>query len=338
MFKKFKSLFIKDKIQVESKPEIKIFEEKNIVSNKIEKESILEPDLPVIVENETNKEVVTEEEITELTQQEIQDFIQEDIDFGKYMIDNTNWSNDYIGTSFDIDILERDSLFLESAKIIVNAQEGSASLIQRKLKLGYNRAGRIIDQLEAAGIIGSFQESKSRNVNFSNLEELNKYLNNTENISNNIDIKTKSDNNFDKIFSKRKLFDDKYRETYIEFINTTIEEYKIEKENEEEKEKIKQKYLERERKKLLREQAKQELINEGLINVNIKTSSEERKITQKVKDMVWNRDQGKCIECGSNEKLEFDHIIPFSKGGSNTYRNIQLLCEKCNREKSNKIG
>lgn len=63
-----------------------------------------------------------------------------------------------------------------------------------------------------------------------------------------------------------------------------------------------------------------------------------RGISQQVKDLVWNRDDGKCRECGSNEKLEFDHIIPFSKGGSNTYRNIQLLCEPCNRMKTNKIG
>lgn len=56
------------------------------------------------------------------------------------------------------------------------------------------------------------------------------------------------------------------------------------------------------------------------------------------KDSVWRRDQGKCVSCGSQEKLEFDRIIPFSKGGSNTYRNVQLLCESCNRLKSNKIG
>jgi hypothetical protein len=62
--------------------------------------------------------------------------------------------------------------------------------------------------------------------------------------------------------------------------------------------------------------------------------NESRRISQDVKDKVWRRDEGKCVNCGSNEKLEFDHIIPFSKGGSNTYRNIQLLCEKCNREKS----
>ena len=60
-------------------------------------------------------------------------------------------------------------------------------------------------------------------------------------------------------------------------------------------------------------------------------------IPQHVKDKVWKRDAGVCIECGSNEKLEFDHIIPVSKGGSSTYRNIQLLCEPCNRKKRDKI-
>lgn len=63
-----------------------------------------------------------------------------------------------------------------------------------------------------------------------------------------------------------------------------------------------------------------------------------RNVSQDVKDKVWNRDRGICVQCGNNENLEFDHIIPFSKGGSNTYRNIQLLCQTCNREKSNNIG
>ena len=59
---------------------------------------------------------------------------------------------------------ERDSLFEEAAHIVVQTQQGSTSMIQRKLKLGYNRAGRIIDQLEAAGIVGPFSGSKSREV------------------------------------------------------------------------------------------------------------------------------------------------------------------------------
>ena len=63
----------------------------------------------------------------------------------------------------------------------------------------------------------------------------------------------------------------------------------------------------------------------------------DRYIPSAVKLSVWRRDQGKCVECGSKEKLEYDHIIPVSKGGSNTERNIQLLCEKCNRKKSASI-
>ena len=77
--------------------------------------------------------------------------------------------------------------------------------------------------------------------------------------------------------------------------------------------------------------------NEGKYD-DIKNDEPSRRIPQKVMDMVWNRDGGKCVGCGSNQKLEFDHIIPFSKGGANTYRNIQLLCENCNRTKSDKIG
>ncbi len=68
------------------------------------------------------------------------------------------------GTSVDIDIADRDKLFEEAAHLIVNSQQGSASLLQRKLKLGYNRAGRIIDQLEAANIVGPFEGSKARQV------------------------------------------------------------------------------------------------------------------------------------------------------------------------------
>jgi S-DNA-T family DNA segregation ATPase FtsK/SpoIIIE len=63
-----------------------------------------------------------------------------------------------------IDLSQRDSFFEEAARIIVQHQQGSTSLIQRRLKLGYNRAGRIVDQLEAAGIIGPFEGSKARQV------------------------------------------------------------------------------------------------------------------------------------------------------------------------------
>lgn len=85
------------------------------------------------------------------------------------------------GINLDMDISERDTLFREAAEIIVNAQQGSASLLQRKLKLGYNRAGRLIDQLEAAGIVGPFEGSKARSVNIPDMHALDQFFNNEEN-------------------------------------------------------------------------------------------------------------------------------------------------------------
>lgn len=71
--------------------------------------------------------------------------------------------DDETGAS-NVDLSERDALFEEAARLLVAHQQGSTSLIQRKLKLGYNRAGRLIDQLEAAGIVGPFEGSKAREV------------------------------------------------------------------------------------------------------------------------------------------------------------------------------
>ncbi|MFD2033154.1 DNA translocase FtsK 4TM domain-containing protein [Belliella marina] len=68
------------------------------------------------------------------------------------------------GSNLDVDLADRDPLFDDAARLIVMHQQGSTSLIQRKLKLGYNRAGRIIDQLEAAGVVGAFEGSKAREV------------------------------------------------------------------------------------------------------------------------------------------------------------------------------
>lgn len=68
-----------------------------------------------------------------------------------------------------------------------------------------------------------------------------------------------------------------------------------------------------------------------------KEEKRSRRISKSVQREVWKRDEGRCVECKSKELLEFDHIIPFSRGGSNTVRNIQLLCESCNRKKSNNI-
>lgn len=57
-----------------------------------------------------------------------------------------------------------------------------------------------------------------------------------------------------------------------------------------------------------------------------------------MKIAVWQRDSGRCVECDSNEDLEFDHIIPLAMGGANTLRNLQLLCGSCNRRKGATLG
>jgi hypothetical protein len=60
-------------------------------------------------------------------------------------------------------------------------------------------------------------------------------------------------------------------------------------------------------------------------------------IPERVRHEVWRRDRGTCVECGSRSRLEFDHIIPVSRGGSNTPRNLELRCEPCNRRKGARV-
>lgn len=81
---------------------------------------------------------------------------------------------------------------------------------------------------------------------------------------------------------------------------------------------------------------------EWIARLKRKFSGENRETTREripadVQIYVWRRDEGKCVQCGSQERLEYDHIIPVIKGGSNTERNIQLLCEACNRKKGDRI-
>ncbi len=76
----------------------------------------------------------------------------------------------------EVDLKKRDSMFDEAARLVVQHQQGSTSLIQRKLSIGYNRAGRIIDQLEAAGIVGPFEGSKARDVMVTDLIALEQIL------------------------------------------------------------------------------------------------------------------------------------------------------------------
>ncbi|MDR2834681.1 MAG: DNA translocase FtsK [Bacteroidales bacterium] len=85
--------------------------------------------------------------------------------------------NEYGSSGNNLNSNEKDELFVEAARLIVRHQQGSTSLIQRKMSLGYNRAGRIIDQLEAAGIVGPYEGSKARQVNFPDEYSLDQYLN-----------------------------------------------------------------------------------------------------------------------------------------------------------------
>lgn len=222
-----------------------------------------------------------------------------------------------------------DPLIKQAAEIIVISQQGSASLLQRKLKVGYNQAGRLIDQLESLGIVGNFEGSKSRDVNITDLSELESIFENGEFLSKNC-----------------KLFKLEYLHNYEDQIIQKIEDYNREIENakvERERNQIKLEILdaenkkkEKERLRTLRREIEKELSESGELHISLEAKREP--IPQDVMDKVWNRDGGKCVSCGKTEKLEFDHIIPFSKGGSNTYRNLQLLCENCNRVKSNNIG
>jgi S-DNA-T family DNA segregation ATPase FtsK/SpoIIIE len=89
-----------------------------------------------------------------------------------------------VDTKNDFDPNERDELFEDAARIIVQTQQGSTSMLQRRLKLGYNRAGRIIDQLEAAGIVGPFEGSKAREVKVANEMALDQLLKDMEMLDN----------------------------------------------------------------------------------------------------------------------------------------------------------
>jgi hypothetical protein len=260
-----------------------------------------------------NKEII-------LTHDEVQKYIQQEI-------------NDRISTEpkFEFSSSDFDPLFTEAARILIEHQQGLATLLQRKLKLGYNRAGRLMDELELVGIVGPFDGSTARAVLIPNNNQLELLL------------------QFGKVISKRfNHFKKHILPQHEELISSKVAELnrvrEITKENELKKI-LKQEILDKENEKLekekrrqLKTQVRKELIEEGILS-NLNESDLKREpIPQDVLDKVWNRDGGKCVKCGSQEKIEFDHIIPFSKGGSNTYRNLQILCEKCNRGKSNNIG
>lgn len=102
-----------------------------------------------------------------------------------------------------------------------------------------------------------------------------------------------------------------------------------------EKKAIAAKIKERHRRRELEKIITQELIDSGEL---FGDQPKRPPIPRDVVDAVYRRDGGRCVYCGSTDNLQLDHIIPFSKGGATTLENLQLLCQKCNLDKSNKIG
>lgn len=94
------------------------------------------------------------------------------------------------------------------------------------------------------------------------------------------------------------------------------------------REEIKDRFRKQERKRRLEAELREEVLQEEGRELPLRP-----RIPEDVRNAVWVRDQGRCRRCGSRERLELDHIVPVSKGGSNTVRNIELLCERCNRQK-----
>ena len=102
-----------------------------------------------------------------------------------------------------------------------------------------------------------------------------------------------------------------------------------------EKAEIASKLKEKQRRRELEKQVQMELIDSGEL---FGDQPKRPPIPREVVDAVYRRDGARCVYCASTENLQLDHIIPFSKGGATSLDNLQLLCQKCNLEKSNKIG
>lgn len=200
-----------------------------------------------------------------------------------------------------------DSLFEEVARYAVNNGGISTAEIQRNFEVGFNRAGRIMMQLERAGIVGQQQGINPRKVYFDNITSLEKYL--AAGDYHGVSLSAEEQER------RRILFQQEQEEREKAEIAAHIKE----------------KYRIRQLEKIVR----QELIDSGEL---FGDEPKRPPIPREIVDAVYKRDGGRCVYCGSTQNLQLDHIIPFSKGGATTLENMQLLCQKCNVEKSNKIG
>ena len=232
---------------------------------------------------------------------------------------------------------KRDKLFDDCARVVVQTQVGSTAMLQRRFNLGYNRAGRIMDQLESAGIVGSAMGSKPREVYVKTKSDIEIFFQSLDIPSNEIfPVNFYEENNIEignLITEAKNVIDQEIQNKVIELSEDR------ERQNNIEKEKIRKVLIEKDRRKKLHKEVYLNLLETGQINTFFINENEKREpIPQEIMDKVWNRDGGKCVLCNSRESLEFDHIIPHSKGGATSYRNLQILCKACNVKKSNDIG
>jgi len=139
-------------------------------------------------------------------------------------------------------------------------------------------------------------------------------------------------------FEKRQKLIELEKQKKIEEENRQEEKRaRQERKDQEYKERIKRDLLRKEREMELASEAIKELEAEGKLSKDHYKKHDRKPIPSHIKQAVWNRDKQQCVNCGSQMNLEFDHIVPVSRGGSNSVKNIQLLCLSCNRTKSNKI-
>lgn len=249
---------------------------------------------------------------------------------------NSESGSDYISA-------DKNQLLADAARLIVSTQVANSSILQDQFRIGKNLAMHLMYILQIENIVKfdaateidlNIKFKADKEVLFKTLPELENYINRgfltyTSNWTTEIEMKQFFEENRNEIESRKE-----------ELLLQIREKQLIKEENlKNEREQIKQDLLEKERKRKLQREVLRGLIDEGVIYNSLQSQEGKRQpIPQDVMDKVWNRDGGKCTFCGSQENIEFDHIIPFSKGGSNTYRNLQILCKKCNLKKSDRIG
>jgi len=214
-----------------------------------------------------------------------------------------------------------DELLPEAAKLVVEAQTGSTSILQRKLTLGYNRAGRIIDQLEQLQIVGPFLGSEPRKVQIKSKDELEKYL--------------------QLIYGSFKTYYHENKPEIDALVRQLENAAEIETSRQKESERIKEienqklKLIEQNQKKAIKQEAFRQIISEILVARKIKDQNgNEILLPDELGIKVWQKYNGKLANCGIGEKVGVEPIILPFKSNDNSLANLQLLCNTCSVIKS----